>query len=172
MYLENQRTGESAPVDMSRITINSSRTLHIGTYDVTNRGSDNYRVLVVKISAPALYVEEQFIDIDDHAYGKASAEPALGYEVDLSAISGQGAMSVSVYPNPASDEIFIALPRVSRQEELSAKCLQLVITNAIGEDVMHLQSLGGQTLKISTARLSAGMYNAYVLDSNITTQSV
>lgn len=171
MYLENQRTGESTPVDMSRVIIDSSRSLPIGTYDVTNGGSDNFRVLVVKTSAPALYVEEQYIDVDDHPYAKTSVAQDQSYEVDLSAISGKGANSISVYPNPASDELFIALPHESRQEELSGNLLQVVVSTAIGEEVARFESHGGETVRFPTTSLATGMYNVFILNAHSNNQS-
>lgn len=172
MFLENHRTGVSTYVDLDQIVIDSSREVHLGTFTVTNGGGDEYKILLTKRDTSARYIENVYIDNRLPYYGKSSSRGAeeSAYEVDLGASCGLSAgQSLSVYPIPAEDEVFIAVPHQSRQGEASGNMLTIVVTDATGEIVRQMDTKGGETLKVSCQSLASGVYSAYVLDASAST---
>ena len=63
--------------------------------------------------------------------------------------------SLSVFPNPATDYIFINSADITAED-------QIVILDATGRQVQAPQALDGQTSRIEISGLPAGLYYAQV----------
>ncbi len=160
MYVENQRTGLSEYVDLSKVVPDTIQGVQVGAYSVVNGGADTYRVLLVKGQSDAVYREDQYIDFSRFGYSKTASDESVEYAVDLATVSGMNAdCGLRVYPNPAEDEAFFEVGRVANGHAIKFQTLQVRVSDVTGSVVQTFEIKAGETLRVSVVDLSPGVYS-------------
>ena len=74
-------------------------------------------------------------------------------------------VSMSVYPNPAFDKVFVSLNGINENDRV-----KLVVTNAIGEEILTVPNVSASIVnEIKLNGLTAGIYNVKLVGFNETT---
>ncbi|MFP4529585.1 MAG: T9SS type A sorting domain-containing protein, partial [Candidatus Kapaibacterium sp.] len=78
-------------------------------------------------------------------------------------------LSLSVYPNPADEEIYVtALLPVEYAADQASGAIEMRMYSSIGKEVYRVACAPGETVIIPTSRMPAGMY---VIRANPASQS-
>ncbi len=88
-----------------------------------------------------------------HGRGLWTADPPK--EITLSTLDNLNAQNVNLYPNPATDRIWVELPNTA------GKSYQILLYNVEGKTVWEGKNTGGGKIEISLSSLPKGLYQFY-----------
>ena len=128
-----------------------------------------YRSLVNTLSPlPAAFVAGDLDgdgDIDwVTANSTGTLSPRFNAGVALATQPGRAALAVSIYPNPAHQQVTISLPPATAS-------VQLTLTNSLGQEVVtraNASPKADNTLVVNVSSLTPGIYHLHILTDHLT----